>query len=150
MVACPPSLFRSRCSSHSPPALTGSVQQRKSPRPAQSLVANFPIGCWRPLDQKSEVSEHHAGYYQFGQDIGVSILCYLSWALWHLGYVCQATEAATEAMKRAENLSHPHTLVYTICHARGFMDLFRRRCEDTSSYAASLISTCHENGFSHW
>jgi predicted ATPase len=102
------------------------------------------------LDQDSEVSERHAGYYQFGQDIGVSILCYLSWALWHLGYVDQATEAATEAMKLAEKLSHPHTLVYTICHARGFMDLFRRRCEDTSSYAGLVISTCNENGFSHW
>ena len=53
-------------------------------------------------------------------------------------------------MKLAEKLSHPHTLVYTICHARGFMDLFRRRCEDTSSYAGLVISTCNENGFSHW
>ena len=50
----------------------------------------------------------------------------------------------------AEKLSHPHTLVYTICHARGFMDLFRRRCEDTSSYAGLVISTCNVNGFSHW
>jgi DNA-binding response OmpR family regulator/class 3 adenylate cyclase/predicted ATPase len=102
------------------------------------------------LDQGIEVSERHAGYHQFGQDIGVSILCYLSWTLWHLGRVDQATEAATEAMKLAEKLSHPHTLVYTICHARGFMDLFRRRCEDTSSYAGLVISTCNENGFSHW
>ena len=105
---------------------------------------------YHQLDQGSEVSERHAGYYQFGQDIGVSILCYLSWTLWHLGHVDQATEAATEAMKLAEKLSHPHTLVYTICHARGFMDLFRRRCEDTSSYAGLVISTCNENGFSHW
>jgi predicted ATPase len=30
------------------------------------------------------------------------------------------------------------------------MDLFRRRCEDTSSYAGLVISTCNENGFSHW
>ena len=73
-------------------------------------------------------AEHHAGYrHQWGQDIGAAALCYLSWALWHLGYVDQAAEAATEAMKLAEKLSHPHTLVYTICHARGFMDLFRRR-----------------------
>jgi hypothetical protein len=70
--------------------------------------------------------ERHAGYrYQYVQDIGAATLCYLSWALWHLGYVDQASEAATKAMKLAEELSHPHTLVYTICHARGFMDLFR-------------------------
>ena len=66
-------------------------------------------------------SKRHAGYHQFGPDIGASALCYLSWALWHLGYVDQASEAATEAMKLAEKLSHPYTLVYTICHARGFM-----------------------------
>jgi predicted ATPase/DNA-binding response OmpR family regulator/class 3 adenylate cyclase len=96
-------------------------------------------------------SEHHASYrHQYGQDIGASALCYLSWALWHLGYVEQASEAATEAVKLAEKLSHPHTLVYTICHARGFMDLFRRRHEDIQSYAGLVISICKENGFSHW
>jgi predicted ATPase len=95
--------------------------------------------------------ERHAGYrYQYVQDIGAATLCYLSWALWHLGYVDQASEAATEAMKLAEKLSHPHTLVYTICHARGFMDLFRRRSEDMQSYAGLVISICNENGLLHW
>jgi predicted ATPase len=96
-------------------------------------------------------SEHHASYrHQYGQDIGASALCYLSWALWHLGHIDQASEAAAAAIKLAEKLSHPHTLVYTICHARGFMDLFRRRYEDIQSYADLVISICRENGFSHW
>jgi class 3 adenylate cyclase/DNA-binding response OmpR family regulator/predicted ATPase len=96
-------------------------------------------------------SEHHACYrHQYGQDIGAAALCYLSWALWHLGYVDQASAVAVEAMKHAEELSHPHTLVYTICHARGFMDLFSRRCDDTRSYAGLVISLCTENRFSHW
>jgi DNA-binding response OmpR family regulator/class 3 adenylate cyclase/predicted ATPase len=96
-------------------------------------------------------AEQHACYrFQYGQDIGVAALCYLSWTRWHLGYVDQASAVATEAMKLAEELSHPHTLVYAICHARGFMDLFRRSCEDTQSYAALVISLCTENGFSHW
>jgi class 3 adenylate cyclase/predicted ATPase/DNA-binding response OmpR family regulator len=96
-------------------------------------------------------SEHHPRYrYQYGQDIGAATLCYLSWALWHLGYVDQASTVAAEAMKHAEELSHPHTLVYTICHARGFMDLFRRRCEDTQSNTGLVVSLCTENGFSHW
>jgi predicted ATPase len=95
--------------------------------------------------------EHHADYrHQYGQDIGAAALCYLSWALWHLGHFDQASEAATEAMKLAEKLSHPHTLVYTICHARAFMDLFRGRCEDTQSYANLMVSICNESGFSHW
>src|SRR5262249_17298351 len=96
-------------------------------------------------------SAHHPRYrYQYGQDIGVAALCYLSWALWHLGYVDRASEIAAEAMQHAERLCHPHTLVYTICHARGFIDLFRRRCEDTKSYAGLVIALCTENKFSHW
>ena len=95
--------------------------------------------------------KRHAGHrHRYGQDIGAATLCYLSWALWHLGYVDQASEAATEAMNLAEKLSHPHSLVYTICHARGFMDLFRRRNEDMQSYAGLVISICNENGLSHW
>jgi predicted ATPase len=96
-------------------------------------------------------SAHHSRYrYQYGQDIGAAAQCYLSWALWHLGHVDQASEVGTEAMKWAEQLSHPHTLVYTICHVRAFIDLFRRRHEDTRSYAAMVVSVSTENGFSHW
>jgi predicted ATPase len=95
--------------------------------------------------------EWHADYkHQYGQDIGASTVCYLSWTLWHLGYLDQASEAATEAMTLAKNVSHPHTLVYTICHSRGFIDIFRRRFEDMRSYAGLIVSICAENGFLHW
>jgi class 3 adenylate cyclase/DNA-binding response OmpR family regulator/predicted ATPase len=91
-----------------------------------------------------------SGRYQYGQDVEAAVLCYLSWALWHVGRVDQAQKIATEAIELAEKLSHPHTLVYTICHARGFMDLFRGRYEDMQSYAGLVISICKQNGFSHW
>jgi DNA-binding response OmpR family regulator/class 3 adenylate cyclase/predicted ATPase len=94
--------------------------------------------------------ECHADYrHQYGQDIGAAALCYLSWALWHLGHFDQASKAATEAIKLAEKLSHPQTLVYTICHA-GVMNIFQRRCGDMQSYANRVISICNESGFSHW
>jgi DNA-binding response OmpR family regulator/class 3 adenylate cyclase/predicted ATPase len=97
------------------------------------------------------IEEHHAAYrHQWGQDIGAAALCYLSSVLWHLGYVDQAAEAATEAMKLAERLSHPHTLIYTICHVRGLMDLFRRHEAGKELYAGLVVSICNENGFSHW
>jgi predicted ATPase len=97
-----------------------------------------------------DAKQHPYYRFQYGQDIGVAALCYLSWALWHLGYVDQASEVAAEAMNRAEELSHPHTLVFAICHARGFMDLFKRHYEEMESYAASVVSLCEENKFSHW
>jgi hypothetical protein len=76
-------------------------------------------------------SEHHACLrFQCGQDIGATAQCYLAWALWQLGHPDQTSVVAAEALKHAEELSHPHTLAYTICHARGFMDLFRRRARE--------------------
>jgi predicted ATPase/DNA-binding response OmpR family regulator len=96
-------------------------------------------------------AEHHSRFrFQYGQDIGAAALCYLSWALWHLGFVDQASNIADQAMRRAEELCHPHTLVYTICHARGFMEIFRRRSEHLQSHARLVISICAEHGLSHW
>jgi DNA-binding response OmpR family regulator/predicted ATPase len=88
--------------------------------------------------------------FQYGQDAGAAALCYLSWTLWHQGYIDQASQVAAQAMKRADELSHPHTRVFTICHARGMMDIFQRRSGDMISYARSVIALCREHGFSHW
>jgi predicted ATPase len=94
-------------------------------------------------------AKYHADYRrQYGPDTGAAALCYLSWALWHLGHFDQASEAATEAMKLAEKLSHPQTLVYTICHAGAFMDIFERRYQDMQLYASRVVSICKENRFS--
>ena len=92
----------------------------------------------------------HHGYYRFeyGQDIGVIALCYLSWAQWHLGHVDQASETAAEAVKCAQELSHPHSLVFALCFG-GLLDLFRRR-EDTQSRFGLIVSLCTENAFLHW
>jgi class 3 adenylate cyclase/predicted ATPase len=96
-------------------------------------------------------AQRHSGLrHQYGQDIGAAALCYLSWALWHLGSVDQAAEVADAAMRHAEELSHPHTMVYTICHARGFMNIFRRRPGDLQYWADLVVSMCTEHGFSHW
>ena len=95
--------------------------------------------------------DHHLRYrFQYGQDIGTTAMCYLSWALWHQGYVDQASQLASEAVKRAEEISHPHTSVYTLCHARGMMDVFRRQSDDTKSYAGVVTSLCLEHAFPFW
>jgi DNA-binding response OmpR family regulator/class 3 adenylate cyclase/predicted ATPase len=88
--------------------------------------------------------------YQYGQDIGAAALCYLSWVRWHLGSVDQALQVAADAVSRSERLSHPHTQVFTICHARGMIDIFRQSSEDMKSYAGSVVSLCREHGLSHW
>lgn len=93
----------------------------------------------------------HARFrYQYGQDIGAAGLCYLSWALWHLGHVEQAAQVAREAIAYAERLSHPHTTAYTICHARGMLDVFRRDSSGTLAYTEAVIALCQEHGFPFW
>jgi DNA-binding response OmpR family regulator/class 3 adenylate cyclase/predicted ATPase len=94
--------------------------------------------------------QHIPLQYRYGQDVGAAALCYLSWALWHLGLVDQASHVAAAAVKRADELSHPHTQAFTICHARGMFDIFRRSSEDMRTYAGSVVSLCHEHGLSHW
>jgi class 3 adenylate cyclase/predicted ATPase len=95
--------------------------------------------------------EHHASLrYQYGQDIGATALCYLSWTLWHLGYVDQASKTATQAVKHAEGLNHPFTLAYTIAHARGMLDVFGRRPQEARSYAARVLELCNEHRFPFW
>jgi predicted ATPase len=96
-------------------------------------------------------SDQHLRYrFQYGQDIGTTVMCYLSWALWHLGYVDQASQLASAAVKRAEEISHPHSLVYTLCHARGMMDVFRRQSDGTKFYASVVTSLCSEHAFPFW
>jgi class 3 adenylate cyclase/predicted ATPase len=107
----------------------------------------------RHLEQARALYEQHlesAQFYHYGQEVGATALCYLCWALWQLGYVDQAADVAARAVKHAEGLSHPHTLVYTICHVRGMIDIMRRRPVDTHAYAQTAVSLCSEHGFPFW
>lgn len=88
---------------------------------------------------------------QYGQDVGAAALCYLSWVFWHLGYLDQASDVATCAVKRAEELCYAHTRRssrFAMPHA--LIDIFRRRPEDMPSLADSVISLSSEHGLSHW
>ena len=94
---------------------------------------------------------NHARFrYQYGQDIGAAASCYLCWALWHLGFVKQASEVSAEAMAIAEASSHPHTLAYAICHARGMLDVCRGRTGEMRSYSSVAVALSTDHGFPFW
>jgi predicted ATPase len=115
-------------------------------------MGDFVGGRWH-LQRARELYDpvnHTRFRYQFGQDIGAAALCYLCWALWHLGYVEQAANVSTEAMAIAEASSHPHTLAYTICHALGMLDVCRRRTDDMKSYARVAVAVSTDHGFPFW
>src|SRR5262249_7302236 len=43
-----------------------------------------------------------------------------------------------------------YALAYTICHACGMMDIFRRSPQEMRSYANTVISICAEHDFPFW
>jgi predicted ATPase len=107
----------------------------------------------RHLSQAQELydpDQHSTLRHKYGQDIGVAALCYLSWALWHLGNHERAEAIACEAVRRANALSHPHSIVYATAHARGFMDIFSHRADNLQSCADLIIKLSTEQNFSHW
>ena len=62
-------------------------------------------------------AEHRPLATRFGQDVGVSILSYRSWALWFLGYPEAALADADQALKDAREIGQAATLMFALDHA---------------------------------
>jgi predicted ATPase len=56
---------------------------------------------------------------RFGQDTGVSVLCYRSFALWVLGYPEAALADADHALKDAREIGHAASLMYALSFTSG-------------------------------
>ncbi len=64
-------------------------------------------------------AEHRPLATRFGQDVGVAILSFRSWALWLLGYPEAALRDADDALKDAREIGQAATLMYALSHASG-------------------------------
>src|SRR5262249_48167096 len=58
--------------------------------------------------------EHREFAFRYGEDIGASALCYLSWAQWHDGYPDLAARTADRALSHAGEFGHAYTLAYAL------------------------------------
>jgi hypothetical protein len=61
--------------------------------------------------------EHREFAFRYGQDLGASALCYLSWALWNDGYPDRAARTADRALLHAREFDHAYTLAWTLWHS---------------------------------
>ena len=52
-----------------------------------------------------------------GEDPGITCRCYLSLALWHLGFADQALELTRQTVERARSINHIFSLEYALHHA---------------------------------
>jgi len=70
--------------------------------------------------------EHASLRFLYGQDHGVVGLCYAASVLWLRGFPDQAQSRCEEAIRMAQDLSHPLSVVY----AHGTAALFYQMCRD--------------------
>ncbi len=90
--------------------------------------------------------QHHSSITLFGEDLGVSCLCWEARALFSLGYPEQALKRSQEAFTRARELSHPTSLGYALANAA---DIYRVRRDEsaTQERAEALLDLAAQQGF---
>jgi predicted ATPase len=115
--------------------MTGDFRQA---RPHLELAASL----YRP-------EEHRDFAFRYGQDIGASALCYLSWALWHNGYPDQAARTADRALLHAREIGHAYTLAYTLWHI-AMLAVLSRDVRSVERLANESATIAKERGFSMW
>jgi class 3 adenylate cyclase/predicted ATPase len=93
--------------------------------------------------------EHRELAFRYGQDLGVTALCYLAWALWHNGYLDQAALMAGRAIRHAREFEHPHTLVYTLWHA-ATVAILGQDAARVARLASEVVAISAEHGFTMW
>jgi predicted ATPase len=89
---------------------------------------------------------HRSLALHYGHDLGVSLLCFGAWTLWHLGYPDQALKTIQEALTLARELGHPFSLAYALTWA-AFIPLLRREGQVAQARAEALSTLANEQGF---
>src|SRR5262249_39016440 len=93
--------------------------------------------------------EHREFAFRYGQDIGATALCYLSWALWHEGYPDRAARTAHRAILHARELGHAYTLAYTLFYT-AISALLSRDVRRVERLADENATISREHGFPLW
>jgi class 3 adenylate cyclase/predicted ATPase/energy-coupling factor transporter ATP-binding protein EcfA2 len=94
-------------------------------------------------------AEHRPLATRFGQDVGVSVLCYRSFALWLLGRPEVAHRDIEHALNDAREIGHAATLMYTIAHAQ-LIHIFCGNYATANLLADELVALADEKRTSMW
>ena len=93
--------------------------------------------------------EHREFTARYSQDIGVSALVYLSWALWHCGYPDRSARAAVRGLEYGRESGHAFTLAYALWHI-GMKALFARHVAEAEACGNECVALADEHGFPVW
>jgi predicted ATPase len=97
----------------------------------------------------SAPEEHRTHAVRFAADIDVAALCNYAWALWHRGYPDQASDAAHEGLRHAQQSAHAPTLAYALFHI-GMKSTLERRAAEAEQRASETLALATENGLAMW
>jgi predicted ATPase len=110
--------------------------------PAARQHVEEAIACYTP-------DQHHAPVFRMGQDPGVTCRAYAAQVLWVLGYPTQALTRLHEALRLAQELSHPLSLAFAQCYVAN-VSLFRRDAPAAQEYAEATVTLSIAQGFPLW
>jgi len=119
--------------------LVGRVLIAVGDYPAAASQLERAVGSYR-------ASEHRPFDPRLGADIGVTAVAAWALALWHRGYPDQASKAMDEALQRARQLRHPHTLAYALLII-GLAALSARKTAETEEFGDELVALSDEHRF---
>ncbi|MBI3797195.1 MAG: hypothetical protein HY268_09560, partial [Deltaproteobacteria bacterium] len=92
---------------------------------------------------------HRSLAFLYGIDPGVYCLSQVVWDLWPLGYPDQALKSGQEAISLAQELSHPHSLVFAL-NFTAIAHLLRGEVRAAQERAEAVIALATEQGFPFW
>jgi predicted ATPase/class 3 adenylate cyclase len=84
-----------------------------------------------------------------GQDAGVADLALMSWTLWLLGCADAAVRQMDAALKRADDISHPHSQAYA-CYYASILHALRGEFPAAQGCAERCLTLSEEHGFRQW
>jgi predicted ATPase len=87
---------------------------------------------------------------RFGQDVGVTIHSYLSWALWLCGRMAESEKAAQAALERSQTLEHDNqSRFYALWHA-GMAYVLLRNGDKVTETGNKLMSLANDLELPYW
>jgi len=90
--------------------------------------------------------QHHSSHaFLFGQDPGVSCLCWHALTEWHLGRPDRAITSGERAIELARQIGHPFSLSYAM-NFKAFAHQLRREPGATARFAAEGMNCAREQG----
>jgi class 3 adenylate cyclase/tetratricopeptide (TPR) repeat protein len=87
--------------------------------------------------------------WRYGRDVGVSALCHLSIAKWHLGDLNGSRSHFEEGLALAEGSKHPNTIGYAHAWAT-ILSFMARDYRALQRYAAIMVALGREHGLPYW